>query len=89
MIVETPIDFDWDEAFGKLAQMPGQDEWEAFVGAFQKAPEGASSTEKWQMMEQMYRRQWQTKSANQNFFEKSFKKPLTFTPMWCIIINVA
>ena len=55
MIVETPMDFNWDEAFGKLAQMPGQDEWEAFVGAFQKAPEGASSTEKWQMMEQMFK----------------------------------
>lgn len=55
MIVETPVDFNWDEAFAKLAQMPGQDEWEAFVGEFQKAPEGASSTEKWQMMEQMFK----------------------------------
>ncbi|MBP3354233.1 MAG: L-rhamnose mutarotase [Bacteroidales bacterium] len=55
MIVEAPVDFNWDEAFGKLAQMPGQSDWEAFVGEFQKAPEGASSTEKWQMMEQMFK----------------------------------
>ena len=55
MIVETPVDFNWDEAFGKLAKMPGQSDWEAFVGEFQKAPEGASSTEKWQMMEQIFK----------------------------------
>ena len=54
-VKNTPMDFNWDEAFGKLAQMPGQDEWEAFVGEFQKAPEGASSTEKWQMMEQIFK----------------------------------
>ena len=55
MIVEAPVDFNWDEAFGKLAKMPGQSDWEAFVGEFQKAPEGASSTEKWQMMEQIFK----------------------------------
>lgn len=27
MIVETPFDFDWDEAFARLATLPRQEEW--------------------------------------------------------------
>lgn len=55
MIVETPADFDWDKAFAKLAGMPRQGEWEAFVGEFQKAQQGAKSDEKWQLMERMFK----------------------------------
>ena len=36
MIVETPLDFDWDSAMAKLATLPRQQEWEAFVAAFQQ-----------------------------------------------------
>ena len=28
MIVETPLDFDWDTAMAKLATLPRQQEWE-------------------------------------------------------------
>ena len=54
MIVETPPDFDWDSAMARLATLPRQQEWEDFVAAFQKCAEGATSDEKWQMMERMF-----------------------------------
>jgi L-rhamnose mutarotase len=54
MIVETPPDFDWDEAFGRLAAFERQEEWEQFVSKFQKAGSGKRSEEKWQLMEQIF-----------------------------------
>jgi len=54
MIVETPVDFNWDEAFGRLAKMEKQAEWEAFVDKFQQSEAGAASSEKWQRMEQIF-----------------------------------
>ncbi len=54
MIVETPEDFDWDEAFARLAKMPRQEEWELFVAAFQMVSSAASSTEKWRLMDRIF-----------------------------------
>ena len=54
MIVETPLDFNWDEAMGRLATLPRQAEWEAFVAQFQQCEANATSDEKWQMMERMF-----------------------------------
>lgn len=54
MIVETPLDFDWDTAMARLATLPKQEEWEAYVAQFQKCAEGSTSDEKWQMMERMF-----------------------------------
>lgn len=54
MIVETPVDFDWDEAMARLATLPRQQEWEDYMSEFQAAPAGASSDEKWVMMERMF-----------------------------------
>ena len=54
MIVETPLDFDWDTAMAKLATLPRQAEWEAFVSQFQGCNPDATSDEKWQMMERMF-----------------------------------
>ena len=54
MIVETPLDFDWDEAMAKLATLPRQQEWEDYMSVFQQAEPGASSAEKWQPMERMF-----------------------------------
>ena len=54
MIVETPADFDWDSAFGRLATLERQAEWEAFVDKFQQSKAGAASDEKWQRMEQIF-----------------------------------
>lgn len=54
MIVEAPEDFNWDEAMAKLAKLPRQEEWENYMADFQNAAKGASSNEKWQMMERMF-----------------------------------
>ena len=54
MIVETPVDFDWDSAMERLAKLPRQQEWEDYMSEFQQAPPGASSDEKWRMMERIF-----------------------------------
>ena len=54
MIVDAPEDFDWQTAMNKLATLPRQAEWEAFVAAFQGCAADAKSDEKWQMMERMF-----------------------------------
>ena len=54
MIVETPLNFDWDKAMAKLATLPRQAEWEEYVAKFQQCAEGATSDAKWQMMERMF-----------------------------------
>ena len=54
MIVETPLDFDWDKAMAELATLPRQEEWEAYMSMFQQCKSDATSDEKWQMMERMF-----------------------------------
>lgn len=54
MIVETPLDFDWDTAMARLATFPRQQEWEDYMSIFQDCEQGATATEKWQMMERMF-----------------------------------
>ena len=54
MIVDTPIDFDWTTAMARLATLPRQAEWEAFVSQFQCCSAEATSDEKWQMMDRMF-----------------------------------
>lgn len=54
MIVDTPEDFNWQEAMDRLATLPRQAEWEAFVSQLQGCREDARSDEKWNMMERMF-----------------------------------
>ena len=54
MIVETPVDFDWEHAMTRLATLPRQQEWEDYMAIFQQCAEGATSDEKWQMMDRMF-----------------------------------
>ena len=54
MIVETVADFDWEKAMAKLATLPRQAEWEAFVAAYQGCDAHAKSDEKWQMTERIF-----------------------------------
>lgn len=54
MIVDAPADFNWDEAMARLATLPRQAEWEAFVSQFQGCSANATSDEKWKMMERMF-----------------------------------
>ena len=54
MIVETPLDFDWDSAMARMATLPRQEEWETYMAIFQQAGASASSAEKWQLMDRMF-----------------------------------
>ncbi|MBV5283602.1 MAG: L-rhamnose mutarotase [Paludibacter sp.] len=54
MIVETALDFDWNTAFEKLSSLNKQAEWEEFMSKFQHTKLGASSAEKWNLMERIF-----------------------------------
>lgn len=54
MIVETPLDFEWDSAFEKLAGLPRQSEWEEYMSIFQQADAHATSSEKWKLMDRIF-----------------------------------
>ena len=55
MIVDAPADFDWQEAMDRLATLPRQAEWEAFVARFQGCSADARSDEKWIEAERIFR----------------------------------
>lgn len=54
MIVDAPLDFNWDEAMARLATLPRQQEWEEYVAMFQDCDANATSDQKWQMMERIF-----------------------------------
>jgi len=54
MIVETAEDFEWDAAFARLATLPRQAEWEAYMSVFQDCKSDAGSAEKWRLMERIF-----------------------------------
>lgn len=51
MICDTVDDFDWERDMARLAVLPRQAEWEAYVSQFQGCRPDAPSSEKWQMMD--------------------------------------
>ena len=55
MIVDAPADFDWDTAMARLATLPRQQEWEEYMAEFQQCGKEATSAEKWQLMERIFR----------------------------------
>ena len=54
MIIETPLDFDWEIAMDKLSNLPRQAEWEKYVSKFQDCPYLSSSAEKRKLIERMF-----------------------------------
>ena len=54
MIMDTLDDFVFERDMAKLATLPRQAEWEAYVSQFQGCAAGASSAEKWQLMERIF-----------------------------------
>lgn len=54
MIIDAPLDFDFQSAMSRLATLPRQQEWEEVVAKFQQCSANATSDEKWQMMERMF-----------------------------------
>ncbi|MDD3788857.1 MAG: L-rhamnose mutarotase [Petrimonas sp.] len=55
MIVDTVDDFDWDKDMERLAALPRQAEWEAYMDKYQDAGEGKKSNEKWQIMQRIFK----------------------------------
>ena len=54
MIVDTVDDFDFERDMARLATLPRQAEWEAYVSQFQGAKTDARSDEKWSLMERIF-----------------------------------
>ena len=54
MIVETPLDFEWETAMAQLSTLPRQEEWENYMAEFQLVKAGMSSAEKWQLMDRIF-----------------------------------
>lgn len=54
MICATVDDFDWERDKARLATLPRQAEWEAYVSQIQGYVTNARSDEKWQMMEKIF-----------------------------------
>jgi L-rhamnose mutarotase len=54
MIMDTVDDFDFERDNARLATLPRQAEWEAYVAKFQGADPNAPSTDKWQLMERIF-----------------------------------
>ena len=54
MIMDTVDSFDFERDMARLATLPRQAEWEAYVSQFQGAKANARSDEKWQLMEKIF-----------------------------------
>ena len=55
MIMDTDDDFDFVRDNARLATLPRQAEWEAYVSKLQGCDPEAKSTEKWQLMERIFK----------------------------------
>ena len=54
MIMDTVDDFDFVVDNARLATLPRQAEWEAYVAQFQGCDPSAPSTDKWRLMEKIF-----------------------------------
>lgn len=54
MIMDTADNFDFQRDMARLATLPRQAEWEAYVSKFQGCAANARSEEKWQLMERIF-----------------------------------
>lgn len=54
MIVDTVDDFDWEKDNARLAKLPRQAEWEAYMSKFQGTDPNAASAEKWRLMHKIF-----------------------------------
>lgn len=54
MIVDTVDEFDWEKDNARLAGLPRQAEWEAYMAKFQLTEPGLASGEKWKRMRRIF-----------------------------------
>ena len=57
MICDTVDDFDWERDMARLATLPRQAEWEAYVAQFQGCSPDATSDQKWHLMDKIFQLQ--------------------------------
>ena len=74
MIMDTAADFDHDAAMAKLATLPRQSEWEAYVSRFQSTAASASAEKKWQLLPRIYELDEQKTSDVNEGYEKNTDK---------------
>ena len=77
MIMDVKDDFDFQKDMAKLATLPRQAEWEAYVSQFQGCSANARSDEKWQLMERIF---WTLKLETWNL--KRINIILKFSNSW-------
>lgn len=58
MIMDTVDNFDFERDMARLATLPRQAEWEAYVAQFQGCSADARSDEKWQQMAEIFDSEW-------------------------------
>ena len=54
MIMDTVDEFDWVADNARLAELPRQAEWEAYMARFQGADPTTPSTGKWKLMDKIF-----------------------------------
>ncbi|MEA4918915.1 L-rhamnose mutarotase [Proteiniphilum sp.] len=54
MIMDTTDDFNWEKDNARLATLPRQAEWEAYMSKYQVSVPGQASHEKWRLMTQIF-----------------------------------
>ena len=54
MIMDVKDDFDFQKDMAKLATLPRQAEWEAYVSQFQGCSPDAPSSAKWQLLDRIF-----------------------------------
>lgn len=64
MILDVPVDFDYEKMMGQLATMDRQQEWEEFMWKFQQRLPWVTDNTKWIEMERIFSFQSHIKSKN-------------------------
>lgn len=54
MICDTIDEFDWERDMARLAKLPRQAEWEAYVARYQGCDPSAPSAAKWHLMDKIF-----------------------------------
>ena len=54
MICDTVDEFDWERDMARLATLPRQAEWEAYVARYQGCDPSAPSAAKWHLMDKIF-----------------------------------
>lgn len=54
MICDTVDEFDWERDMARLAKLPRQAEWEAYVARYQGCDPSAPSAAKWHLMDKIF-----------------------------------